>query len=283
MAERSFHVLSMGAGVQTTTLYLLKGQEYDVAIFADTQDEPNDLYGVHLPWLLQHQGELCPLWVRTKGKLSEHLARGVNSTGQRFASIPAFTDGEEKEGRLRRQCSREYKTEIVERAIRQELLGLKPRQRVPQNVRVYEYFGITTDEVGRAGRIQKRLAEEKPWITPRFPFITELQWSRKDCEQYNTANVPHPVPRSACVFCPLHNDYEWLRMKTEHPDDWKRAITTDRDLRRDGVVLNRNLNQKLYLHRSLRPIDEIDFAEEIKSRRPSLPMFLEECEGVCGV
>ena len=49
---------------------------------------------------------------------------------------------------VRRQCTAEYKIEVVNRTIRRELLGLKPRQRIPKDVLIHQYFGISTDEAG---------------------------------------------------------------------------------------------------------------------------------------
>ncbi len=87
------HVLNLGAGVQSTCLYLLSRESefkhhFDVAIFADTQEETQAVYD-HLAWL-RSLGK-PDIWVRTAGKLGDDLIRGTNSTGQRFASIPAFT------------------------------------------------------------------------------------------------------------------------------------------------------------------------------------------------
>lgn len=109
----------------------------EASIFADTQDEPGaeqrrlglpDPEGsvyAHLDWLqAQPTRGAIPILVRTKGKLSADLMRGENSTGQRFASIQAYTlrpDG--NEGQTRRQCSMEYKIEVINRTIRRELCG----------------------------------------------------------------------------------------------------------------------------------------------------------------
>lgn len=59
---------------------------------------------------------------------------------------------------VRRQCTSEYKIEVVNKAIRRELLGLKFRQRVPKDVVIHQYFGISTDEAARAERAKKRFA-----------------------------------------------------------------------------------------------------------------------------
>lgn len=149
---REYHVLNLGAGVQSTALYLLSREpdarfRFDLAIFADTGEEPAAVYR-HMEYL-QSLGE-PPIWVRSAGKLGDDLIRGVNSTGQRFASIPAFTAEDHllrpgscdhrlppapKYGMLRRQCTAEYKIKVIEKAIRREIVGLKPRQRMPKDGR----------------------------------------------------------------------------------------------------------------------------------------------------
>lgn len=282
---REFHVLNLGAGVQSTTLYLMYMRglfepQLDCAVFADTQDEPEAVYR-HLEWLQGLNGP--PIMVRTRGRLSEHLKNGVNSTGGRFASIPAFTAAEgEEPGKVRRQCSMEYKVEVIERTIRREIVGLAPRQRFPKDVRVHQYYGISLDEGGRALRIRER-AQEHKWITAHFPLIENFM-TRPNCKGWLAANgnVPHEVPRSACVYCPFHSDAEWLSVKA-NPRDWALAVEVDEALRREGNVVNRNIDQKMYLHRSCIPLVQIEFNPASSERERQLSMnFTPDCLGVCG-
>lgn len=272
------NILSLGAGVQSSYIYLT--QDLDYAIFADTQDEPLPVYR-HLAWL-RGLGR-APIITKTKGKLSEHLRRGVNSTGQRFASIPCYTATAipQKEGRVRRQCTREYKTEVVERAIRRDVLGMQPRQRIKKGTTITMLFGISADEARRAGRIIERL-KSKPWIAPRFPLI-ERCVTRADCIHWLKENVPHPVPRSACVYCPNHSDQEWLDMQLNDQDAWTVAVDIDEALRKPGNVVNRKMDFQMFLHRSLKPLKMIDFQARIDARLPDIPLFaIRECEGMCG-
>src|SRR5437016_5540953 len=94
-AQESVHrILNLGAGVQSTTVYLmyLRGEIHpaiEAAVFADTGEEPASIYA-HLEWLKSLGGP--PIVVRSTGsRLGEDLKHGQNATGQRFASIPAFT------------------------------------------------------------------------------------------------------------------------------------------------------------------------------------------------
>lgn len=284
---REIKILNLGAGVQSTTVYLManEAQLYgvellDFAIFADTGEEPVEVYE-HLSWMKSLGG--IPIMIRSKGKLGDDLSRGSNSTGQRFASIPAFTvDLENKKatGMLRRQCSKEYKIEVIDRAIRRDIIGLKPKQRIPKDVLVTQYYGISLDEARRARSIQERAKAHK-WLTVKFPLL-KLGMTRADCLTWLSDKVPHQVPKSACVFCPYHNDAEWLRIK-QSPQDWNRAVAIDEAMRIPGNVFNRGLNQPMYLHRSCQPLTQIRFNPKpsIRDIQTNLA-FAQECLGVCG-
>jgi hypothetical protein len=254
---------------------------FDAAIFADTQDETAATYQ-HLEWLKSLNG--APILVRTRGCLSEDLMRGKNSTGQRFASIPAFTAERDsaRAGMVRRQCTKEYKIEVIEKTIRRELFGLKPGQRLPKDAVVHQYIGISWDERTRAADIEHRRFKDRRAWRVHFPLLTmngEMQpgWTRQYCETvYLPSRVPHRVPRSACRECPFHSDDEWAELKA-NPAEWSKIIQIDTAMREPGRIVNRNLDQKLYLHRACRPIDQIDFTNENQMG------FALECEGGCGL
>jgi hypothetical protein len=281
-----FNVLSLGAGVQSTALYLmfLRGEmpaTLDAAIFADTQEEPGAVYR-HLDWLKSLNGP--PILVGSAGKLGDDLMHGRNSTGQRFASIPCFTtpDGGKTVGQTRRQCSKEYKTEVIGRVLRRELLGLKPG-RAPKGVVVHQYIGISLDEAGRASRMERNVPP--PGYIKRHFYLIDSLKTRADCISYLADKVPHETPRSACVCCPYHTDYEWHRQKTTDAAGWRRSLEIDAALRTAGCRANRDMKQSMYLHRSCKPLGLVELDRTPPSARAvQLPMnFVGECEGVCGV
>jgi hypothetical protein len=279
---REFHILNLGAGVQSTALFLLSREpeskfKFDLAIFADTGEEPSSVYR-HLEYL-QGLGD-PPIWVRSAGKLGDDLINGRNSTGQRFVSIPAFTKSPAgKVGLIRRQCTSEYQINVVNKTIRYEVLGLKPRQRVPKDVLIHQYFGISTDEAGRAERAKKRFADIKHTF-PHWPLI-ERGWSRKDCLAYLQDKLPHQVPRSACVFCPFKTNQEWMRLKATDPEGWNRAVEIDAALRDKNSVCTRGFRQELFVHRSCIPLVQVDFSKLAPSTID--PMTVGECQGMCGL
>ncbi len=296
--SKDYHILNLGAGVQSTTLYLLACGPtpelyFDFAVFADTQAEPKAVYA-HLEWLKTQPGP--PILTGTKGSLRANLLHGHSvrggkkRNGDRFASIPAFTapphderpaeyDPLKKAGRVSRQCTRDYKTDVVMQVIRTMILSLKPRQRVPKGTRIFQNIGISVDEAGRMVRIKKRYEEGQKYATPVFPLI-DKGWSRKGCEAWLKDRVPHPVPRSACTFCPYKSDAEWAALKTTDPDGWTEAIEVDAAIRLASSRSSENLRDKLYLHRSCIPLEMVDLSNPKPAKLDNFSLF--DCLGMCG-
>lgn len=85
-------VLSLGAGVQSTTLALLAAHREieppDAAIFADTQWEPAHVYE-HLSWLRSPNVLPFPVHIVTAGDIRDGIRGRRNTTGGRFAAIPS--------------------------------------------------------------------------------------------------------------------------------------------------------------------------------------------------
>jgi hypothetical protein len=279
---KTYHILNLGAGVQSTALYLmfLQGgfdQKLDYAIFADTQEEPESVYK-HLVWLRSLGGP--PILTDTAGKLGDDLIHGKHGSGQRFASIPAFTSATPGQtgGMLRRQCTAEYKIDVCERIIRRQVVGLEPRQRMPKGIKIVQYFGLSYDEPRRVSKVKNRFVGH-PWGEGRFPLF-DLEITRSDCVAYlKEQQIPHEVPRSACVFCPFKSNEEWRLLRENDPQGWARAVEVDEALRTPGSIANRNMNQSIYLHRSCLPLVGVDLGV----RDVGVGVAQGECEGMCGL
>lgn len=270
-------ILNLGGGVQSTALYLMALKEeikpIDCAIFADLGEEPKSVYS-HMDWLKSLGGPT--IHIVSAGILGNDIVQGINSTGQRHVSIPAFTAQNEGEslGIMRRQCTSEYKIKPIERFIKRTILGLKSGQRM--TVKVNQLFGISLDEAGRATRIK---ANSPHWSEPEFPLCDKMM-TRADCLKWLDAfGVPHKVPRSACVFCPYKSDHEWVILRENDPDGWNRAVQIDDALRVEGTVMNRGCNDKLYLHKSCRPLKDVHLTDKERGQSG----FNFECEGGCGL
>lgn len=114
---------------------------------------------------------------------------------------------------------------------------------------------------------------------PIYPLLN-LGWTRKDCLDWLRGRTPHPVPWSACVFCPLHDNAAWRDLRRDDPDGWLRAVEADAALRSDRSVCRRGFRQPLHLHRSRRPLADIESAD--LAPEPLNPMAA-DCHGMCGV
>lgn len=267
VSERIF--LSLGAGVQSSTLYLMAcngefDQHPDAAIFADTGWEPKEVY-LHLEWLKQ-QGDI-PIHTVSAGNIRDDATISV-ATGSRFASLPFHGVLNGAEIMLRRQCTREYKVAPITKTIR-VLLGYKPRQRIPIGA-ADVWIGISTDEVARCKPNWEK------WITNKWPLI-DFGMSRADCLAWMEQHGYRRPPKSACIGCPYHDDATWRDMKLNRPHDFQDAVDFERTVH-DGL---KAVKGKLYLHRSLQFLDEIDFRN--MEDLGQLNMFNNECEGYCGV
>jgi len=278
----TLRVLSLGAGVQSSVLALMAAKglvtKPDVAIFADTQWEPQSVYD-HLQWLKEEVGDAFPIYTVTLGDIRAKTLQTTITNKGFVPSIPVFIDSpiddvSDKAGAMQsRQCTANYKIVPIQKKVR-ELLGLKFRQRVKEGTVVENMQGISLDEIYRmkASRIS--------WMPSRYPLI-EMKMSRWDCQVWFEKNYPgQPLQKSACIGCPYKNDRDWKNMKENDPVSWADLVDFDHSLRNG----NRNAfgaKFPVYVHRSMKPIDEIDFSDDDSGQ---LDLFsAEECEGMCGV
>jgi hypothetical protein len=264
--------ISFGAGVQSTALLALscKGERgvprADIAIFADTGDEPQWVYD-HLA--LMKEWSSIPIEIVSRGNLGADTIEKAR-TGKRAANIPAFTLGQDgKASLLWRQCTTEYKTEPIEAMVRRKL-GAKKGARVKG--RALNLLGISLDEAHRMK------PNPRIWCENSWPLI-DARITREECHKIvEAAGCPKPM-KSSCVFCPYHSNSFWQDMKVNHPGEFKRAVEFDhaiRDMSKAGV------RNPIFLHRSLQPLDEVEFRDQSQLRLFD-DQFGNECEGVCGV
>jgi hypothetical protein len=262
------NVISLGAGVQSTTLALLAAHGEitpmpDAAIFADTGWEPQAVYD-HLAWLSSPNVLPFPVIRVGNGNIRTDLLKNAAGlvANKRSATPPLFVHGSDgREAMLHRQCTDAYKLDPILKELRR-MVGLAHRQRAPKHPVATVWIGISRDEAHRAK------PSMLPWIARRFPLL-DLLMRRWDCLQWlDRHGYPRP-PKSACIGCPYHSADGWRALTVAEMDD---AIFVDEAIR-DGL---RGTDGPLYLHRSLKPLASVDFTAE-----PDL--FGEECEGVCGV
>jgi hypothetical protein len=276
--------LSLGAGVQSSTLALMieKGQVPMVkaGIFADTGAEPEAVYK-WFDWLKTQVS--YPMYKVKIGDLYWHTLWFLNNMPliDDGLSIPFFTKENTKlgVGMMRRRCTYNYKILPVTMKIR-NLLGVKKHKKINKKTNergIDLLLGISYDELLRMKQNKNK------YFNNIYPLV-DLKMSRQNCIDWIKKNYNKIPPRSSCIFCPYHSNKEWLRIK-ENKNDWDKLIKFDRGLRDNkdwwghGKRNTRNKNN-LYLHRSCKPLEEIDF----KNTNDNQSNFVESCEeGYCGI
>lgn len=246
--------LSLGAGVQSTTLALLAVAGVlpcpDVAIFADTGWEPGAVYA--------HLDRLTPVLtgagIEVVRVSNGNLRADALDPASRFAAVPYFIrnpDG--SDGMGRRQCTKEYKLAPIGRKVR-ELLGAAPPnfRRVPAGRVCEQWIGFSADEIGRVSD-KPRLS----YVRKAYPLI-DLGWTRKDCQRWLERQGWAEVAKSACVGCPFHGNRAWREMREQRPAEWADAVAFDAAIRRGarGGRADLSLRGQAFLHRARVPLDQ---------------------------
>ena len=268
-------VLSLGAGIQSTTVALLAIDglipKPSHAIFADTGWEPAAVYE-HLARL---EVVLSAAGITLHRVSAGNIRDDALSPGHRFASMPIYLKSAPTEknrkghGIGRRQCTNEYKLVPIKEKIREILgasvtideAGRRRVGRVPGGRYVTNYVGISADE---AGRIKPSDVGYMRRVDPLVDLLPN-PWTRTACIAYLNERWSHPVPRSACIGCPFHRDSEWRHMRDTAPAEWADAVNFDEAIR-NGIHNERSTwRGELYLHDSrvplrIAPIDKPDRA-----------------------
>ncbi|MET8981703.1 hypothetical protein ABZX85_39530 [Streptomyces sp. NPDC004539] len=272
-------MLSLGAGVQSTTLLLLSAigelPKLDYAIFADTGWEPEAVYR-HLDEVERRVAR--PANIPILRVPSGNIRSDALDPGHRFASMPLYIlnrDG--SPGMTRRQCTGEYKIKPIKREVRR-ILGYSYPARVPRGVYVEQWIGISTDEFHRAKDSDVKYTRHS------FPLI-DLGLSRQDCIKLLADHGWESTPKSACLGCPFHGNAQWRQIRDESPEEWADVVEFDAAIRAGNARANsegRPLLGQAYLHRSRRPLAEAPIDRlsraELAALQQQLPLVEDELE-----
>jgi hypothetical protein len=280
MLVKQWNVISLGAGVQSSTMALMASRgelldiKVDFAIFADTQDESKKVYD-WLDWLEKQLS--FPVYRVTKGKLSEDALKVRNKKAddapyiKNFLPVYTLSNKTGEPGFVNtRQCTIEYKVMPILREIKARC-GIIRGQK---NATVTSLIGISYDEM------QRMKDSREKFVVNRWPLV-ELKMKRRDCVDWMLNHGYPSPPRSSCVYCPFHSNREWRRLQTEEPEEFQKSVIFEKRFQQQKSI-EIDFESSVFFHRSRKPLDTVDFRSDIEKGQQTFG-FMDECEGICGV
>ena len=234
-------ILSCGAGMQSSALHLMSWENalanirvvppvwpqvpiYDISIFCDLGFEP--------PWVkkqvefLANAGHSCgvPLVILDSPLYTDFME---NFGERRTISIPWWTIKEDgHKSKMPRNCTIDYKVELISKYVRWELLGYKKGQRLrEEDKKAHEmHMGFSAEESRRCKE------SPNPMFVNKFPLV-EMGLTRADNFAYIKDVWGLETKASACSFCPFHKNYFFKFLRENEPEQYAQVVGVDELLR----------------------------------------------------
>ena len=258
-------ILSFGAGMQSTALALMScenahakenGQEipfplvpvYDLVVFCDLGFEP--------PWVLsqvEFTRKACE-WAGLPFKvlpspLYDDFMRNFGE--RRTISIPWWTLGDDgHKSRMPRNCTIDYKVELISKFVRWEVLGYKKGQRLrDEDKKSHEmHMGFSAEEARRCKE------NPNPMFVNRFPLV-DMGLTRADNFAYIKDVWGLETKASACCFCPYHKNYFFKHLKENLPETYEKLVGMDELLRDKNP--KPPMDSDLFISRSRKRLEDL--------------------------
>lgn len=216
---------SFGGGVQSTAAMVLAAQskiDYKTFLFADTGDEHPETYeyieNVHKPFMEKHGMELRVLKRVSKDGETRSIREEIEHEPNLIPLPVRLTvprTGKHRAPPLNRNCTGHWKIRVLEKHIREEGATMHDPVMVG--------LGISYDEIQRMSDSKRR------YQINDFPLI-DGKITRDECRRIvKDAGLPS-APRSACFYCPFHNNDYWLRLRRKRPDLFEEVVELEREM-----------------------------------------------------
>lgn len=197
---------------------------YDISIFCDLGLEP--------PWVkkqvefLANAGHSCgvPLVILDSPLYTDFME---NFGERRTISIPWWTIKEDgHKSKMPRNCTIDYKVELISKYVRWELLGYKKGQRLrDEDKKTHEmHMGFSAEESRRCKE------SPNPMFVNKFPLV-EMGLTRADNFAYIKDVWGLETKASACSFCPFHKNYFFKFLRENEPEQYAQVVGVDELLR----------------------------------------------------
>ena len=262
-------ILSCGAGMQSTALALIscankliqdgKANEfnftyeervpiYDAVMFCDLGLEPAWVYSQ-----VRFIEEACkwagiPFYV-LKSDLYEDYSKNFGNS--RVVSIPFWSiDENGKKGKMMRNCTLDYKINIMQKFAREHLFGYAKGQRTkPEDIKAHEmHLGFSKEE--------ERRCKENPhkMFVNKFP-LCDMGLTRADNYAYIKDVWGLETKASACCFCPFHTNYFFGYIKKNNKEEYEKTVVFDQMLEEQQP--NTKIRSELFISKSRKRIKDL--------------------------
>lgn len=175
----------------------------------------------------------------------------------------------EHKGKLKRQCTSNYKIEPIERELRVMLLEMNLAREykngaihVNKDVLVESWLGYTIDEIDRVNDSNLH------WQYFRYPLI-EMKMSKADCIQWLSLNGKPKRLSSFCKKCPLIGNKQMRELRDNDPDGWNNRLLFDDHLRDNTLKISATRKGDVFIHPSMIPMRDVNIDDD-----SAMPTFL---------
>jgi hypothetical protein len=179
------------------------------------------------------------------------ILRAANQELKRLDNPPYWTKDPKtgKEGKLIQGCTKYYKIQPMDRAVRRLLedrFGISQKSgRVGEHV-VEKWIGFSSDEVPRI----KPPSQKYTYF--RYPLIEQGLDKAKVVGYFLKNNLPLP-PRSVCNACFSNGLETYKEMHEKRPGDWQQAVAIDNAVRR-GIP---GVDRETFVSKTLLSLEEL--------------------------
>lgn len=221
---------------------------YDLVVFCDLGFEP--------PWVKSQVDfirQACkPVHISFQVLQAPLYTDFLKNFGvRRTISIPWWTlrnDGHKS--KMPRNCTIDYKVEMISKFFRWEVLGYKKHQRLrDEDKKAHEmHMGFSAEEARRCKK------SPNPMFVNQFPLV-EMGLTRADNYAYIKEVWGLETKASACAFCPFHHNYFFKHLKENFPNDYEKVVGMD-NLLRDKTP-KPPMDSELFISRSRKRIADL--------------------------
>lgn len=255
-------ILSCGAGMQSTALALISCDQtrnairypevptYDAVVYCALGCDP--VWVDRQVDFIQEACDACdiPFYILQSDLYGDYMK---NFGHGRVSCIPFWTlDERGKKGRMPyRACTMDYKVRMIQKFVRQQLLGYQAHQRTRA-----EDIGAHELHIGFSGEETQRMFESRHlFFINRFPLI-QMGWTRADCYRYSLEEWGLETKGSSCLICPFHQNFFFQHLKDHVPHNYETILEFDQMLKQRQPLSK--IRNQLFISKSRKRIKDLE-------------------------